>query len=98
MTRTLRALAVLLTAMFVFAACGGGGSTASPAASTGGGGGGSSPAASTGGGSGAPSGSAAAGGSAAPAGSGTATGGTLNVLSLWGGSEEAAFKDVLAAF
>jgi len=101
MSRTLRALAVLLTAVFVFAACSSGGSTASPAASTGGGGGGTSaaPGGSTGGGgSAAPGGSTAGGGSAAPGGSAATTGGTLNVLSLWGGSEEKAFKDVLAAF
>ncbi len=39
-----------------------------------------------------------AGGSAAPGGSDAAAGGSLNVLSLWGGSEEEAFKAVLDAF
>ncbi|HEX5823144.1 MAG TPA: extracellular solute-binding protein [Candidatus Limnocylindrales bacterium] len=57
-------------------------------------GGGATP---TPGGSGTPSTPPATGGSTEPGGSVTA-GGSLNVLSLWGGSEEAAFKAMLAAF
>ena len=77
-----RLLTLPIVAALVVTACGGGGS---PAPSTGGGA--STPPAST-----APAGSGGAGSSAA------AVGGSLNVLSLWGGSEEAAFKAMLAAF
>jgi ABC-type glycerol-3-phosphate transport system substrate-binding protein len=59
-------------------------------------GGGGTPAPSTGGGASTPPASTGTGGSA-PA-SQAATGGSLNVLSLWGGSEETAFKAMLAAF
>lgn len=62
------------------------------AAACSGGGGGSSPAASEPG----ASASASSGASGGPVTSGSA--GTINVLSLWGGSEEEAFKKVLAAF
>ncbi|HEY3522161.1 MAG TPA: ABC transporter substrate-binding protein [Candidatus Limnocylindrales bacterium] len=58
-------------------------------------GGGSSPAPSTGGGASAPA--SAGGGASAPA-SGGASGATITVTSLWGGSEEAAFRKVLDAF
>ena len=60
------------------------------ATACGGGGGGSSPAASE------PGASASGGASGGPATSGEA--GTINVLSLWGGSEEEAFKKVLEDF
>jgi alpha-glucoside transport system substrate-binding protein len=79
-----RFLTLPLAAVMIATACGGGGSQA-PAASSGGGA--SAPAASTG-----------AGESPAAGGSQTATGGSLNVLSLWGGSEETAFKAMLSAF
>lgn len=60
-------------------------------------GGGGSPAPSTGGGaSTSPTTSAPAG--SGPEGSQAAIGGSVNILSLWGGSEEAAFKAMLAAF
>ncbi|MEO5939333.1 MAG: extracellular solute-binding protein [Candidatus Limnocylindrales bacterium] len=58
-------------------------------------GGGATPAPSSGG---AAASTPPAGGSTAPAGSQAANGGSLNVLSLWGGSEETAFKAMLAAF
>jgi ABC-type glycerol-3-phosphate transport system substrate-binding protein len=72
MSRTLRVLAVSLTAAMVISACSSGGGTAAP------------------GGSGASAG--ASGGASAGA------GGSINVLSLWGGSEEEAFRAVLDAF
>src|SRR4051812_36609251 len=84
MAKLSRFLTVPIVAALIVSACGGGGT---PAPSTGGGA--STPPAST-----AP---ASAGTSGAP-GSQAAVGGSLNVLSLWGGSEEAAFKAMLAAF
>jgi alpha-glucoside transport system substrate-binding protein len=77
MSRSLRVLAVSVTAAMVISACGGGGGTAAP------------------GGSGAASGSAGASGGA---GGSAGAGGSINVLSLWGGSEEEAFRAVLDAF
>ena len=76
-----RFLTLPIAAVMIVAACGGGGT---PAPTTGGGA--STPPASTG-----------TGGSGAPGGSQAAVGGSLNVLSLWGGSEEAAFKAMLTA-
>ncbi|MBA2718117.1 MAG: extracellular solute-binding protein [Chloroflexi bacterium] len=83
-----RFLTLPLAAVLIVGACGGG-ATPTPAGSAGAG---SSAAASTG-----ASADASAGASGEPAGSATA-GGSLNVLSLWGGSEEEAFKAVLTAF
>jgi len=94
MSRTLRLLAALMAAIFVFAACGGGGGTQAPGGSTA-----SQPAAST-----APSGSAGGGepsgsAGASPAESAPATGeGSIVVTSLWGGAEEENFRAVLEAF
>ena len=86
MNRSLRTLSVALASIAIVAACGGGGSPApagSPAGST-------APGSSTA--SVAPAESTGAGSSGAAAGS------TINVTSLWGGSEETAFKTVLDAF
>jgi len=84
MSRTSRLLAVLLTAVFIFGACGGGGETAQP------GGGGASP----------PAGSSPATGGAtdAPDGTQPAVEGSITVTSLWGGAEEENFRKVLDAF
>jgi len=98
MSRTLRVLAVLLTALFVFGACAGG-STPSPSGAA------SQPAVSA-----QPSASAAASpdasvdASAEPSASEAASasaptaGGSITVTSLWGGAEEENFRMVLDAF
>ena len=99
MSRSLRVLAMMMAAIFVFAACGGGGSTPSPAASVGGGGASeppTEPSASMGGGE--PSGSPAesAGTGAQP--SQLTCDEPLVVTSLWGGAEEENFRTVLEDF
>ena len=85
MNRSLRFLSLFLTSALVLAACGNGSGSASPAASAPAA---SAPAASA-------EGSAPAGES--PAASSGATG-TINVTSLWGGSEQESFQKVLDAF
>ncbi|MBA2700374.1 MAG: extracellular solute-binding protein [Chloroflexi bacterium] len=101
MTRSVRLSALFVAAALVAGACGGGGGSASPA--------GSAPVASVPAVSAEASGSAAASeeasgsapaseeASGSPAAS-VGAGGSINVLSLWGGSEEEAFKAVLADF
>jgi len=82
MNRSLRFLSLFLTSALVLAACGNGSGSASPTTAA------SAPAASA-------EGSAPAGES--PAASSGATG-TINVTSLWGGSEQESFQKVLDAF
>jgi alpha-glucoside transport system substrate-binding protein len=82
MNRSLRFLSLFLTSALVLAACGNGSGSASPTTAA------CAPAASA-------EGSAPAGES--PAASSGATG-TINVTSLWGGSEQESFQKVLDAF
>jgi alpha-glucoside transport system substrate-binding protein len=82
MNRSLRFLSLFLTSALVVAACGSGSGTAAPTTA------GSSAAASL----------PAASVPAASSGGSAVAGGTINVTSLWGGSEQDSFQKVLDAF